>query len=89
MLNRRTFTLTASANRPIAVAVPHGAIELHPTGSLLSRHEYYELTRAVGLVEARAVISHHGLEVGAEPARHADVRSLDADVARFVVELAA
>ena len=49
---------------PIKVLLPHGEMELHPFGSVLSRTEYYELTRAAGLVEARAVMAHHRLVVG-------------------------
>jgi hypothetical protein len=37
---------------------------LHAVGGVLSREEYYKLTRALGLVEARTLMSHHGLEVG-------------------------
>ena len=49
---------------PIRVVLPHGEMELHSVGNVLSREEYYRLTQAVGLVEARAVMSHHGLGVG-------------------------
>jgi hypothetical protein len=59
--------------KPIRVVLPHGEMELHPTGNVLAREEYYELTRAVGLVEAGAVMSHHGLGVGEMPARDLDL----------------
>jgi hypothetical protein len=66
-MKRWTLTLGASASRlaakPITVALPHGEMELHPEGNLLSRQEYFRLTQAAGLVEARAVMSHNGLEV--------------------------
>ena len=52
----------------IEVALPHGRMELHPTGNMLSREEYCRLTQAVGFVEARAVTSFHGLEIGTAPA---------------------
>ena len=54
---------------PIKVVLPHGEMELHSVGNVLSRDEYYKLTQAVGLVEARAVMSHHGLGVGEAPPR--------------------
>jgi hypothetical protein len=53
--------------KPIKVVLPHAEMELHPMGNVLSREEYYKLTRAVGLVEASSVMSHHGLGVGEVP----------------------
>ena len=64
---------------PIKVVLPHGEMELHSVGNVLSRQEYYKLTQAVGLVEARAVMSHHGLGVGDAPP----------DLTHFAPELAA
>jgi hypothetical protein len=54
-------------HEPIKVVLPHGEMELHPVGNVLSREEYYKLTQAVGLLEARTVMSHHGLVVGEVP----------------------
>jgi hypothetical protein len=75
-MKRSTLTLLRSAifgqhsatvDERIEVALPHGRMELHPTGNVLSREEYSRLTRAVGLVEARAVASSHRLTVGTVP----------------------
>jgi hypothetical protein len=82
------WMFTKSTQAPVKVALPHGEMELHPTGKVLSRQEYFELTRALGLVEARSVMSHQGLEVGTAPGRSAE-RHLDADVTRFAQALAA
>jgi hypothetical protein len=48
----------------ITVRLPHGEMELHSVGGILCREEYFKLTQALGLVEARTFMSHHGLEVG-------------------------
>jgi hypothetical protein len=58
------FRSLLAGHEPIKVVLPHGELELHPFGSVLSRTEYYGLTRAAGLVEARAVMAHHRLVVG-------------------------
>jgi len=96
-----TLTLTARVKsilfqpKTIKVALPHGEMELHPVGKALSRQEYYKLMQAVGLVEAGAVMAHHGLEPGTVPAaasesngRRAE-RRLHAGVIRSARELAA
>jgi hypothetical protein len=69
-MKSRKPTLTASAlfrQKPIEVILPHGELELHSVGNVLSREEYYKLTQAVGLVEAGTVMSQHGLAVGNVP----------------------
>ena len=78
---------------PIKVLLPHGEMELHSVGNVLSREEYYKLTRAVGVVEARSVIARHGLAVGDGAGSGSNVRlaerASDADLTRFAPELAA
>lgn len=57
----------------ITVLLPHGEMKLHSVGGVLSRGEYYKLTQAVGLVEARACMSRHGLKVGTVPSAGSDL----------------
>jgi len=51
----------------ITVLLPHGEMKLHSVSGILSREEYYKITQALGLVEARACMSRHGLKVGTVP----------------------